>query len=84
MLAFVGDAKDGLLPGVVFAASVRTGIRLGVVGASIGTDVVGDVLRLFEGDESIASSIFYRFSIICASFSLEIAVELLSVEALST
>ena len=53
ILALVGDAKDGLLPGVDFAPSLRTGIRLGVAGASPGTDVVGDVLRLFEGEDSI-------------------------------
>ena len=49
----MGDAKDGLR-GVVFAPSFRgTGIRLGVAGASMGTDVVGDVLRRFEGESAI-------------------------------
>jgi hypothetical protein len=52
-LAFVGDAKDGL-SGIVLAPSRRgTGIRLGVVGASIGTDVVGDVLRRLAGESAI-------------------------------
>jgi hypothetical protein len=52
MLAFVGEANDGL-PDRAFAPSFRTGILLGVAGASIGTDVVGEVLRRFEGDDSI-------------------------------
>lgn len=52
MLAFVGEANDGL-PDRGCVPSLRTGMRLGVVGASPGTDVVGDVLRRFEGDESI-------------------------------
>lgn len=51
MLAFVGEAKDGLCGKVV--ASLRTGIRLGVAVASTGIDVVGDILRLFEGEDSI-------------------------------
>lgn len=42
ILAFVGDAKDGLRPGGVFAPSLGTGI-----------EVVGEVLRLLEGDEFI-------------------------------
>lgn len=49
----MGDAKDGLR-GVVFAPSFRgTGIRLGVAGASVGTDVAGDVLRRFAGESAI-------------------------------
>jgi hypothetical protein len=49
----VGDAKDGLR-GVVLAPSFRgTGIRLGVAGASMGTDVVGDVLRRLAGESAI-------------------------------
>ena len=52
-LAFVGDAKDGLRLRGVVAPSLRTGIRLGVVGASMGTDVVGEVLRRFDGEDSI-------------------------------
>ena len=52
MLAFVGEANDGL-PDRGCVPSLRMGMRLGVVGASPGTDVVGDVLRRFEGDESI-------------------------------
>ena len=52
ILDFVGDANEGRLPGVVFAP-VGIGIRLGVVGASPGTDVVGDVLRRFEADSIV-------------------------------
>jgi hypothetical protein len=48
----VGEANDGL-SGRVLAPSLGMGIRLGVVGASIGTDVVGEVLRRFEGEDSI-------------------------------
>jgi hypothetical protein len=54
MLALVGDAKDGRLPGKVFDGDLGTGIRLGVLGASPGTDVVGDVLRRFDGDSMIS------------------------------
>jgi hypothetical protein len=54
MLAFVGEANEGL-PDNGCVLPPRTGIRLGVVGASAGTDVVGDVLRRFEGEESIAA-----------------------------
>ena len=53
MLAFVGEANEGLLDG----GCARTGMRLGVVGASIGIDVVGDVLRRFHGEASIAYEI---------------------------
>ena len=50
MLALVGEANDGL-PGSVRAPSLRgEGMRLGVVGALIGIDVVGDVLRRFAGE----------------------------------
>lgn len=52
-LAFVGDANDGLRLRGVVAPSLRTGIRLGVVGASIGTEVVGEVLRRFDEENSI-------------------------------
>jgi len=45
-LAFVGDRKDARL-GVV-ASPLRPGIKLG---ASTATEVVGDVLRRFEGDD---------------------------------
>jgi len=48
----VGEANDGL-SGRVLAPFLGMGIRLGVVGASIGTDVVGEVLRRFEGEDSI-------------------------------
>lgn len=45
----MGEANDGLAD----RGCVRTGIRLGVVGASTGTNVVGDVLRRLEGEVSI-------------------------------
>jgi hypothetical protein len=48
-LDFVGDAKDGLRIGVLVPSCREVGIRPGVVGASTGTDVVGDVLRRFGG-----------------------------------
>ena len=38
-------------------------MRLGVVGASIGTDVVGDVLRRLGGEESIGR-VYYRLTIL--------------------
>ena len=63
MLALVGDANEGL-PGRDFAPSCRgTGIRLGVVGASMGTDVVGDVLRRFAGESIAELRWYYLFSI---------------------
>lgn len=52
MLAFVGDAKDGLC-GRTWVVSWRIGIRLGVPGASTDTDVLGEVLRRFAGEDSI-------------------------------
>lgn len=53
MLAFVGEAKDGLC-GKGLVASLRMGIRLGVVAvASTKTDVSGEILRRFDGDDSI-------------------------------
>ena len=52
MLAFVGEANEGL-PERGCVLNLRTGIRFGVVGASPGSDVVGDVLRRFEGEGSI-------------------------------
>jgi hypothetical protein len=52
MLAFVGDAKDGLC-GSTWVVSWRIGIRLGVPGASTDTDVLGEVLRRFAGEDSI-------------------------------
>lgn len=56
MLAFVGDANDGL-PDRGCVPSFLTGMRLGVVGASTGTDAVGDVLRRFRGVASIVGVI---------------------------
>ena len=53
ILAFVGEGKDGRLSERAFAA--ETGIRLGVAGASPGTDVVGDTLRRFGGVRCIVS-----------------------------
>lgn len=52
-LAFVGDAKDGLLLGVRDPAWEGIGIRLGVFDAFTGTDVVGEVLRLFAGESAM-------------------------------
>lgn len=52
MLAFVGEANDGLW-GRVFVVSLGIGIRLGVAVASTGIDVVGESLRRFEGEDSI-------------------------------
>jgi hypothetical protein len=64
ILAFVGDAKDGYR-GVVWAPSFRIGMRLGVAGASIGMDVVGDVLRRLAGESAIDDlGSNYRLSII--------------------
>lgn len=64
MLALVGDAKEGLSGNVFPASRRRTGMRLGVAGTSMEMDVVGDVLRRFEGDSSIRiSRIDYRLHI---------------------
>lgn len=55
-LALVGEAKEGLRE-ADFGPSFRgTGIRLGVVGASIGVDVVGDVLRRLAAESAIEDS----------------------------
>lgn len=51
-LALVGDANDGLCVRVC-VLSLRTGIRLGVPVASTGTDILGDILRRLEGEDSI-------------------------------
>jgi NADPH-dependent glutamate synthase beta subunit-like oxidoreductase len=46
----VGEAKEGRPDN----GCERTGMRLGVVGAlSTGMDVVGEILRLLDGEESI-------------------------------
>jgi hypothetical protein len=62
MLAFVGEANDGLCG----RASLRTGIRLGVGGASTGTDVLGEVLRRFEGEDSMGEDLgrFQQFAML--------------------
>lgn len=52
MLAFVGDAKDGRRE-ADRGPFCGTGIRLGVCGASMGIDVVGDVLRRLAGESAI-------------------------------
>lgn len=54
ILALVGEANDGRLSDrflIVAETAIRLGVvaRLGVVGASTGADVVGDVLRRFGG-----------------------------------
>lgn len=53
ILAFVGDANDGLRDADCGPSFRGAGIRLGVVGASIGMDVVGDVLRRFAAESAI-------------------------------
>jgi hypothetical protein len=65
MLAFVGDAKDGLC-GRTLVVSWRIGIRLGVAGASTNTDVLGEVLRRFAGEDSIGRNAgrFYQTAIL--------------------
>lgn len=62
MLAFVGEANDGLL-GVVCPLSTATGNRLGVFGTSPpGTERVGDNLRRLEEEDDIETllSLDYR------------------------
>jgi len=68
ILAFVGDANDGLRLRGVVAPSVRTGIRLGVVGASIGRAVVGEVLRRFDGEDSIETVGYYGLSMLILGY----------------
>lgn len=57
----MGDAKDGLRDADCGPSFRGAGIRLGVVGASIGIDVVGDVLRRFAAESAIADIWTYDF-----------------------
>jgi hypothetical protein len=70
ILALVGEAKDGL-PGMVFETSWAGAARFGVLIASTGTEVVGDVLRRFDGVSSEAIAFLYYQSA-CALFLLVI------------
>ena len=84
MLAFVGEAKEGLC-GMGLVASLRTGIRLGDSVASTDTDVCGEILRRLDGDDSIdrkidgfhQSAIFWMFDFASenSQSSLEYVVE---------
>ena len=55
----MGDANDGLREADCWPSLRGTGIRLGVVGASIGIDVVGDVLRRFAAESAIENCEVY-------------------------
>lgn len=55
----MGEANEGLREADCWPSLRGTGNRLGVVGASIGIDVVGDVLRRFAAESAIENCEIY-------------------------
>jgi hypothetical protein len=76
MLAFVGEANDGL-EGVFAPAFLGTGIRLGVSGRVAGAEVVGEIFRRFPVEGAILCSMIYRVGFPIMFYASSCGVKLL-------